>query len=68
MRRQIFPFKKSLRKSLVSDSVGCDGPGPSWPRKSMVSGSAGLGGSRVGSSSWLRKSLVSGSAGRGGDQ
>lgn len=49
-----------------ADSAGFDGPEPSLLRKSLVSGTAGLGGYRGGfTSNWLSKSLVSGSVGCG---
>jgi len=53
---------------LASDSVeseACEGPEPSWLRKSMVSGSEGLGEPRD-PSSWPTRSMVSGPAGLGG--
>jgi hypothetical protein len=66
MPRLILPFKSMSRKLVVlgPDSAGFDGPEPSWLRKSLVSGTAGLGGSRDGfTANWLSKSLVSGSVG-----
>lgn len=69
MRRLILPFERRSRKSLVSDSAGCDDQGSSWLRKSLASGSAGLGGSRDSDGpGWLRKPLVSGTAGPGGSR
>ena len=71
MPRLSLPFKSRSKKFLVLipdsiDSAGFDGPESSWLRKSLVSGTAGLGGFRDGfTRNWLSKSLVSGSVGCG---